>query len=247
LGKLSLTAVNFWDMKSVVEESVCMYLQTSENIEYISIEFVSTESFDEEFNAICRRLSAAPFASKSLQTIILDFPLNCEAVYAVLSAIQNPFCLRKLNLRHASDDPLPAFKKHFASNRFWGLRELSVSSSLLESAEFMQLLVENTRIHFLSMRIFFSDNVLFDSTLLEEGWLTEMTASSTLPNSIEDKLRRNLNRHRGCSRTCLALIAMKRKKRMLIIIPLDLVRIIARYLWETRNKSPWDEAEHLYA
>ena len=247
LGKLSLTFVQVLSSLStlsVFAEQLCLYLQTAQSLEYVCIVVPEDEEFDAAF---CRRLSTAPFASKSLQTLIFEFSLNCACVEIVLNAIQNPSRLRKLLLSTASADSLPAFEKYFASsNCFWALRELSVSSSSFVSAGFLQLLVQNTRLQVLGVSDFLREKheeALLESNLLDEGWLTELSAFSRQRQSIQHKLVRNKIRHERCKRLSTGLIAMRRKKRILINFPMDLVRIIARYLWETRNnsnKEQWD-------
>ena len=57
---------------------------------------------------------------------------------------------------------------------------------------------------------------------------------------FESLLERNKVRHAACKRACVALIAVRRNRGVLKWIAVDVVRMIAMWLWDTRNQSVWD-------
>lgn len=76
-----------------------------------------------------------------------------------------------------------------------------------------------------------------ESEILESGWVCEIVPI----NGEQAKLAaKNKKRHLACFRTCARLIAIRKSKRALTTIALDIVLIIAKMIWGSRNLKVWD-------
>lgn len=235
---LQLTVI--WAVSSDTAQQLCSVLQTARCLSYF--QFSTLHVSPAFLKGFCDKLREGQFASKELRVLKFNCSLSCDELDSLLSAIPNPKSLDELSLI-TEPDVMPALSKHFSVERCCMLRVLSISGPLTKDHELFEVL-KKTRLHTLGLS-FDSDakNLLRQSGLLDEGWLTRINATDGgIPPKIKDVLFRNRGRHMRCSRTCLALIAMRKKKRMLLQVPLDVVLIIVRYLWDVRNKQQWDDA-----
>jgi hypothetical protein len=107
--------------------------------------------------------------------------------------------------------------------------------------ELLNALKKNTRLRSLKLRDHQFQHVI-DTGLAEEGFLTKVTEFYPIedPRIFESVLNRNKARHTACKRSCVALIAVRRNRGVMKWTPGDIVRMIAMWLWDTRNQSVWD-------
>lgn len=94
-------------------------------------------------------------------------------------------------------------------------------------------LEENTRLWCLNI----ANDVTMSSSLYEAGWLVGCLGS--LPSDAR-KLLRNKARHAACAKVCITLIALRKRKAVLVSFPIDIVRNISIHLYDTRNQTKWD-------
>lgn len=135
-----------------------------------------------------------------------------------------------------------ALAHHFATS-YRPLQSLHLCFQQLspEQSDLAQLIRKNTRLTHLN----FSGTVHYENfaELAQDGWL--ITFGGNLPDaqrqSILHVVKRNLARRNACRLACLALVCVRKKKASLLQHPWQVVVIIARYLWETRNRIEWDD------
>lgn len=87
-------------------------------------------------------------------------------------------------------------------------------------------------------------NNLVSTRLADLGWLVDVrTDYSTYEHeqSLQPLILRNRKRHERCRCTAAALIALRKKKYALTMIPLDVVVLVAKNLLDLRNDATWDE------
>lgn len=102
----------------------------------------------------------------------------------------------------------------------------------------------NTRLSCLQLGGSFLDSILkrvLEADLVEAGWLTDVQIPfSEFPRDFVNRLNRNAARHEACRLACIGLISARKMKKALIFIAIDVVRMIAKFLMETRNQEQWD-------
>jgi len=108
----------------------------------------------------------------------------------------------------------------------------------------MQLFVNlriNTRVEELSLDGDFDSSVLIASGLIDSGWPVDVRRMfGRVAENVVQLATRNKERHASCRKLCVVLLAARKSNKCLTLVPRDVVKIIARYLLQTRNKSDWD-------
>jgi hypothetical protein len=239
MSVLPLTALNltFWDYLS--QQSIdrfCALLERKRNT-LVSLEVDTWRNIEGLVNGI---VSKGLHGLQSLRLLRLhDFVLDELRMQDLCKALE---CMPQLatlgmTLSHAA----PLTKFFSASFRRITALEIDASSDDADShfTGLFNALKKNTRLRSLKLSDDQCQRVLDESGLVEEGFLTSVTDyyNHEFPESL---LQRNRARRAACKCACLALISVRRKRGVLKWIAPDVVRMIAMWLWDTRNQSVWD-------
>lgn len=82
--------------------------------------------------------------------------------------------------------------------------------------------------------------------LSNAGWLIEVSYGwRDVPESFVQNLERNKRRHDMCFKICSALIVLTRKRKLPLFstMAMDVICLIVKIIWDTRNQDMWDEEE----
>lgn len=174
-----------------------------------------------------------------LQELRLSSHLNNVQMRDLCHALDKMAFLRCLHVGIDDDAAVP-FASFFRS-AFRPIQVLGCSFFHVAESEVLALLhavKNNTKLRILEI---YKDSfpLVIQSELLEEGYLVK--CGELGPPLLEHLAGRNKQRHCSCQRACVALIAVCRNKRALKLIGVDVVRMIAMWLWDTRNQSFWDK------
>mgnify|MGYP007118554641 CR=1 FL=1 len=146
--------------------------------------------------------------------------------------------LEDLNINVGETNEFALLVRFFASS-FRPVKKLTFSFPLDVQLvlDMLDALAKNTRVSdlYLVSSFFPSATALLDCGCLTRVWQFH---PSELPESVSSVLKRNAARHSSCRRTCVALLIPQIRKHQRI--PREIMQIIARYLWDSRNKSDWD-------
>lgn len=113
------------------------------------------------------------------------------------------------------------------------------------SRSMMENLRRTTQLRYLELRLEFpttEESMAPFVALAEEGWLLQIQCTGQLDPRISQLLQRNAIRHQRCVKACLYTIAIRKSKRGLSQFPKDVILMIAKLIWETRNQEAWDDA-----
>lgn len=62
-----------------------------------------------------------------------------------------------------------------------------------------------------------------------------------MPQSLSNRLARNLKRHHCCRKLCVTFLSLKKRKSVFLsAFPKEIVQLIVLHLSELRNLSDWD-------
>lgn len=144
-------------------------------------------------------------------------------------------CIRTLSIKFADDSPADETFLRF----FLSLRCSRIACLELDAAYCAEKLAD----------------ALFKSRLLKRGHITEMVLPVTeLPkdviDSVSDLCRENLHRQTArrnlaCRKACLTLIATRRRRKGIMNVPVEIVIMVAKRIWETRGCYEWDDQQLL--
>lgn len=157
--------------------------------------------------------------------------------------------LTSLQLDFGVGTPVDYFSRYFSSPASRFLKTLKVTLLHYGDDNMQQFfwLLEKSRIQSLEVSTFLSlyDPNLLNTRTVELGWLTHLKflfrhEEQPLKRATTELLIRNKQRHASCRCICIALIALRKQKKCLVLLDVDIVRIISRDLWETRNLKDWD-------
>jgi hypothetical protein len=172
----------------------------------------------------------------------------------LLSALQYANTLQDLHVAASNADDLLCIARTFASHSS-PLRRLSVSlrsriSLDLYTAFFAALKASRIAILLFDFSRMMSDdfeNAEFDvpkallgSGLAQCGWLIEIgLPRCERPQSLLNQIACNIKRHQLCRRTCICLIALRKRKQIINDIANEIVKDVAKVLFDTRNCEEW--------
>lgn len=193
--------------------------------------------------AICSRL-----AGPKLRLLRLYLKFDAAQMQSVLKSVATMPFLQTLYL-NLIKGTVPLAERFFCES-FRPIKHLQLSCGLdVRSSDVVPLFValrRNTKLRSIAVSQHLFDAVSL-SELVEEGYLTDASPLHHIKHKrLLQQLQRNRALHNACMRACVALIAARRSKRTLQLVPFDLVRAIAMWLWETRNQKIWDENDNDY-
>jgi hypothetical protein len=136
----------------------------------------------------------------------------------------------------------------FVGACFRPLKNLMIDAddSIQNADALCDALSRNTRLQRLILPKPIASSVLITSGLLDRGWLIEYFPTGWLteahiPRDVLKLIQRNKDRHKACGKFCAQLIALRKKRHILSDFPFDIVLILAKSVWETRNEKEWDK------
>jgi hypothetical protein len=174
-----------------------------------------------------------------------DFKLFCKALAL------SPF-LEDILLEVPNADCLAVLTRYFDTTSWSPIRKLSISSYAEiahdELVKFFESLKRATRLSELTVLGQGLEQALLKSGLLDFGWITnvaEWSKQTVESHAIQQAVKRNKHRFSECKRFCIVFLSVRRKRLALMSVPADVVRLIVKAVWQTRNESVWKDADNI--
>lgn len=148
--------------------------------------------------------------------------------------------LTEIRIGLSTDDAVRAFAAFF--RMFRPLRRLELSANSYDEEAFLlwfRALRSNTHLQRLTLSGSFPMFPLVSSELAAAGWLNDLQFPefTHCPLAVSNHVRDNVRSLSACKRACLVLLAARKSKRALKWVAFDVVVMIAKHLWETRNDT----------
>jgi hypothetical protein len=204
---------------------------------FVSLELCTGGRGDVFNTAVCKGL----FGMKLRVFRLVSEKLNASQMQDLCKAIEQ---MPHLETLLVSCKEIATFTKYFSSASYRPIKFLDCRLTSKGIADddvkaFFEAVKRSTRLRALTVAN--RSQCVLDSGLLNEGHLIHEIGSKSAHPRLVPFLERNKARHLACKRASIALIAVRRKQGVLKWIAPDIVRMIAMWLWNTRNQSLWDQ------
>lgn len=170
-----------------------------------------------------------------------------KSIAFLLEALHQMRDLEELNLIVYDAQTLLPLTHYFRRGpcKLW---KLSIMIDTNDSSEFYAQLCHSLHsVRLFEFDLFGSDckactDAFAASHLIEDGWLTSVSLpDDDINKELSEMAARNLKRHIACRKACMTLLSLrKRKQQRLSSIPKQVIELIAKCLYETRNLPEWD-------
>lgn len=181
-------------------------------------------------------------ALKELRVLRIRTPLEHNAIEDLIVALDSLPLLEEFRVHMDDLQSVSAVAEFFGKAR--ALRTLGcvfpyrVPQELL--VRFWTALRDNTRLqHLIVGQGGDMSPSIAKSGLISAGWLCDIE-SEHVQQSLIDAASRNHRRHVACLQACVSMMALRKRKIALVSLGVDVVRMIAMRIWETRNSPSWD-------
>lgn len=239
-----LTAVNLCLLDTEMAEFNGKHLIEALNDDYLQC--IELSSYDREFDL--QFFESIQGRLKNLRTFWHGRAmLDAQLAKSLRSALEQMPRLTALNVSFEKDLEATDEIKSFLLSSPCPLQHLQLGLDRLKKEvviSFLEVIRLGTRLRSLwidEFKICWTKEKYL-MPLLNEGWLVAFDSDyKNAPAGVVAAMARNRRRHKLCQRTCLTLLVVRKRKRALTSTAYEIVVMIARYLWHTRNRAEWGE------
>lgn len=231
--QLAALSLNFLAASTQTQE-MCEMLHSVPKLRWLDV-FANTNDF---WTPALKQLSVVHPCTALTQLSLGGGSFDDKQMRHACQMLEKLPCLRMLDISCIDSDAVSVFADFFR-RAFCPITTLVGRFTGVTATDLFACLARNTRLH--TFKIYANSSDVLDlSILLDRGWLVSFHAPyNVLPDSNKAMALRNAQCHSNCSRTCVILIALRKRKLALSTAPIEVVVNVSRYLWETRCCSEW--------